>query len=271
MPELPEVETVVRSLYADVVGRVFVAIMAYWPRQIAPLSPQEFASRLTGRYVQSLHRRGKYIVFDLDAGALLIHLKMTGRLYVVPKGVSHPDDRWLRAVFEMDDGHELRFSDPRRFGRLLLVDLAEEVTGQLGPEPLSEDFTLEIFRTRLTARRGTIKPLLLDQHFVAGIGNIYADEALWSAGIDPRRKVDTLKPEEVESLYIALRAVLLSGIEHQGASVNWYRKPDGTKGEQQDHFNVYDRTGKPCSRCGTVIQKISLGQRGTHYCPVCQK
>ena len=271
MPELPEVEIVARGLHGDVVGRSFVAVAIYWPRQIIPLSPQEFTSRLTGRRVQSLYRRGKYIVFALDEGALLIHLKMTGRLYVVPQGVSHPDDRWLRAVFEMDDGHELRFSDPRRFGRLLLVNLAEEITGRLGPEPLSDDFTLEVFRTRLMVRQGTIKPLLLDQHFVAGVGNIYADEALWSAGVDPRRKVDTLKPDEIDRLYTALRSVLLSGIEHQGASVNWYRKPDGTKGEQQDHFNVYDRAGKTCARCGAVIQKIRLGQRGTHYCPVCQK
>jgi formamidopyrimidine-DNA glycosylase len=271
MPELPEVETVVRGLYEDVVGRTFTAVATYWPRQIAPLSPQGFASRLTGRCVYSLHRRAKYIVFDLDEGALLIHLKMTGRLYVVPKEALHPSDRWLRAAFDMDNGYQLRFSDPRRFGRLLLVDSAEEITAHLGPEPLAEDFTLDVFRARLADRRGAIKPLLLDQRFVAGIGNIYADEALWSAGIDPRRKVDTLKPDEVARLYAALRSVLLAGIEHQGASVNWYRKPDGTTGEQQHHFNVYDRTGKLCPRCGAVIQKFRLGQRGTHYCPSCQR
>ncbi len=271
MPELPEVETIVRGLYGDVVGRVFTAVTIDWPRQVAPLSPQEFASRLTGRRVLSLYRRGKYIIFDLDEAALLVHLKMTGRLYVMPTGAGHPDDRWLRAVFGMDDGHELRFSDSRRFGRLLLTDSAEEISTRLGPEPLSEEFSLDAFHARLTARRGTVKPLLLDQRFVAGVGNIYADEALWSAGIDPRRKVDTLKRDEIARLYFALRSVLLSGIEHQGASINWYRKPDGTRGEQQDHFNIYGRAGKPCPRCGAVIQKIRLGQRGTHYCPSCQK
>jgi len=189
----------------------------------------------------------------------------------MPTGAGHPDDRWLRAVFRMDDGRELRFSDSRRFGRLLLTDSAEEISARLGPEPLSEGFSLDAFHAQLTARRGTVKPLLLDQRFVAGVGNIYADEALWAAGIDPRRKADTLKRDEIARLYFALRSVLSSGIEHQGASINWYRKPDGTRGEQQDHFNIYGRAGKPCPRCGAVIQKIRLGQRGTHYCPSCQK
>jgi formamidopyrimidine-DNA glycosylase len=176
----------------------------------------------------------------------------------------------VRAIFSLDNQHELRFSDSRKFGRLYLVTQEEEVTGKLGPEPLSDAFTLDVFRESLTGRSGVIKPLLLNQRFIAGIGNIYADEVLWLARIDPCRKADTLKPDDVERLYHAIRQALHDGIEHEGASVNWYRKPDGTSGTQQDHFSVYNQEGEPCPRCGTPIRKIWLAQRGTHFCPSCQ-
>lgn len=270
MPELPEVETVVRGLRDEVVGRRFTHVSCHWPPQIVGLSPEAFASRLVGRCVEALNRRGKFIVFDLSEGALLIHLKMTGRLYVAARGEREEADRWLRAVFEMDDGRELRFSDLRKFGRLYLVSQASQVIGGLGPEPLSDDFTLDEFLARLARRRGMIKPLLLNQRFIAGIGNIYADEALWLARIDPRRRADTLKPHEAERLYYAIRTVLEDGIRYEGASVNWYRKADGATGSYQDHFNVYRRAGQPCSRCGASIHKIRVGQRGTHFCPTCQ-
>jgi formamidopyrimidine-DNA glycosylase len=196
---------------------------------------------------------------------------MTGRLYVARPGQTiGGDDRWVRVTLAMDDGRELRFSDARKFGRMNLVARIEDVAGALGPEPLDEAFTLDAFRALITGRGGTLKPLLLNQSFVAGIGNIYADEALWRAQIDPRRKASTLKPKEVAALYQAIQSALLDGIKYEGASISWYRKPDGSTGDSQNHFNVYDREDEPCDRCGAPIRKIWLGQRGTHFCPRCQ-
>src|SRR5574341_1187732 len=248
MPELPEVEMVVRGLRDDVVGRTFTGFSSTWPRQIAPHSSEDFAARIAGQGIRQLWRRAKYIVFDLSDDVLLIHLKMTGRLYVAGTGQTFEDDRWVRAVFGMVD----------------------DITANIGPEPLSDEFTLTVFQERLARRKGTVKPLLLNQSFLAGVGNIYADEALWLARIDPRRQASTLNRDEVEALYETIRRTLADGIEHEGASVDWYRKPDGRTGSQQNHFAVYDQAGQPCPRCGTPIQKIWLAQRGTHFCPACQ-
>jgi formamidopyrimidine-DNA glycosylase len=270
MPELPEVEMVVRGLRPDVVGRTFTGAVVNWERQIAPLSAGAFGERITGQRVEQLARRGKYVVFTLSRDALLVHLKMTGRLYVSRPDQQDHADRWLRAVLAMDDGRELRFSDLRKFGRLYLVEHAEEVIGNLGPEPLSDAFTLGLFQELIGQRKGMIKPLLMNQEFVAGIGNIYADESLWLAGIAPRHRADTLKPDQIEKLYRAIREVLRQGIENEGASINWYRKPDGSTGSYQERFYVYDRTGQSCPRCGDAIQKTRIAQRGTHYCPSCQ-
>ncbi len=270
MPELPEVETVVRGLRGDVVGRAFTTATVHWAREIVSLSPTDFAARLVGQHIEALTRRGKYIVFALSHDFLMIHLKMTGRLYLARPSDRHEADPWLRVVFGLDNGQELRFSDARKFGRVYLVAQPEVVLGRLGLEPLSDSFTLEAFKALASGRSGALKPLLLDQTFLAGIGNIYADEALWQAGIDPRRKVNTLRDDELELLYHAIRAVLEAGIDHEGASVSWYRKPDGTPGSQQNYFKVYGREDQPCPRCGTAIHKIFLGQRGTHFCPMCQ-
>jgi formamidopyrimidine-DNA glycosylase len=270
MPELPEVETVVRGLRKDVVGRTFRAMPVITPGQIVTPSSDAFAARLTGQCVETLWRRGKYVIFDLSSDALLVHLKMTGRLYVSHKWQAEGADKYVRFVFELDNRHKLIFSDLRKLGRLHLVSRADDVVGALGPEPLSDDFTLDVFRSLMAQRRGTIKPLLLNQRFIAGIGNIYADEALWLAKVDPRRKSDSLKLDEVDRLYHAIREVLLEGIRHEGASIDWYRKPDGTTGEQQDHFSAYGREDEPCPRCEATISKIRLGQRGTHFCPACQ-
>jgi len=270
MPELPEVESVVRGLRDDVVGRSFTGFETTWPRQIRPYTPDAFASRLTGQRIKALNRRAKYIVFDLSDDVLFVHLKMTGRLYIKDKWPGD-DDAYIRARFGLDNGNELLFSDLRKFGRIQLVADAEEITGGLGPELLSDTFTLDDFRSQLAQRQGSIKPLLMNQQFIAGVGNIYADESLWLARIDPRRKADTLKSEEIERLYHAIREVLEAGIAREGASINWYRKPDGTTGSQQNHFNAYDQVDKPCPRCGNLIHKIRLGQRGTHFCPTCQE
>lgn len=271
MPELPEVETIVRGLRDDIVGRVFGRVTLFWPRQIVIPAPGEFMARLPGQRVLNLSRRGKFIVFQLTQDALLIHLKMTGRLYVTPSNAPiSRDDRWVRVVFNLDNGHKMRFSDARKFGRLYLVKQIGEVTGKLGPEPLSEDFTPEVFGEMVIRRQRAIKMLLLDQQIVAGIGNIYADEALWEAQIDPRRKANTLNEMEIARLHAAIRLVLQKGIDYQGASVNWYRKADGSRGDSQEHFNVYAREAKSCTRCGASLTKIWLGQRGTHFCPTCQ-
>jgi formamidopyrimidine-DNA glycosylase len=269
MPELPEVELVVRGLRPQVQGRTFTHVSFDWPRQIVTPSPRAFARRLPGQRIDRLWRRGKYLVFTLTRDTLLIHLKMTGRLYTTHDGVE--PDKWAHVVFDLDDGHQLVFSDARKFGRLHLMADPSPVLDRLGPEPLDAALTAADFEARLGKRRGTLKPLLLNQAFLAGVGNIYADEALWGAQIDPRRKANTLGGSEIGRLYNAIRQVLGDGIEHEGATINWYRKPDGTPGESQEYFAVYDREGEPCSRCGGSITKITLGQRGTHFCPGCQR
>lgn len=268
MPELPEVEWVVRGLRPDVVGRTFTGVTFDWPRLIAAPTPDEFKVRVRGQKVKALTRRGKYIVFELSSDTLLVHLRMTGRFYVTE---GHGEaDKWVHVIFDMDDGKQLQYSDSRKFGRLHLLAQPDDVLGALGPEPLVDEFTLAVFEALIARRTGTLKPLLLNQAFVAGIGNIYADEALWRARIDPRRKADTLSAAEVEQLYNAIRTTLRKGIEYEGASINWYRKPDGSTGESQNHFNVYGRYEEPCPNCGGSISKITLGQRGTHFCRVCQ-
>ncbi len=271
MPELPEVETVVRGLRAPLVGRTITGVWLDWPNSLVTPSAEAFAARLPGQMIRSVERRAKYILIGLPADTLLIHLKMSGRLYVAPVGASREADRWVHFRFSLDNNHELRFSDARKFGRVYLVPDAAAVVGRLGPEPLDDAFTPEAFRALLARRRGAIKPLLLNQTFIAGIGNIYADEALHRAGIHPLRRAESLNDEEQARLYAGIRAALSAGIDHEGASVNWYRKPDGSRGESQEHFRVYGRTGQPCPVCGVSIRRIVVGQRGTHVCPNCQE
>jgi len=270
MPELPEVETVVRGLRAPLIGRTITAARCDWPRCLVTPDSLLFAARLPGQTMRAVERRGKYIMIRLDPDTLIIHLKMTGRLYVVPDDAQDYADQWVRCLFQLDNGTQLRFSDARKFGRVYLVDDPSEVVEALGPEPLTEDFTLDAFRARLAGRSGLLKPLLLNQHVIAGLGNIYVDEALYASQLHPLRHANTLTDAELVRLYEAIRAVLRLGVEREGASINWYRKPDGTKGSAQEGLLAYGRTGAPCSRCGHPIEKIVVGQRGTHYCPVCQ-
>ncbi len=270
MPELPEVETVVRGLRPALSGRVITGVWLDWPNCLVFPPVEDFAAQIAGQAIRHLWRRGKYILADLDSATLIIHLKMTGRLYVVPDAAHNEGDRWVHFRFQLDNAHQLRFSDARKFGRVYLTPDPGLVIGRLGPEPLADDFTLDRFVERLAGRRGALKPLLLDQAFVAGIGNIYADEALFRAGLPPRREADSLNTDEQARLYDSIRAALATGIDHEGASVNWYRKPDGTPGESQEHFYVYGRTGQPCLRCGTPIERLIIGGRSTHICPACQ-
>lgn len=271
MPELPEVETVVRGLRAPLANRTITGVSYDYPGGLVTPDGPIFTGRIAGQPVRAIERRGKYIVIRLEPDTLIIHLKMTGRLYVVPDDAEEYADRWVHFNFQLDNAHQLRFSDSRKFGRVYLVAEPDDVLGALGPEPLDDDFTLAAFRERLQGRSGMLKPLLLNQQFLAGMGNIYVDEALWDSRLHPLRRADTLAADDVARLYEAIRRALQRGIAREGASINWYRKPDGTKGTAQDGLNAYGQTGLPCARCGTPIAKTVVGQRGTHYCPACQR
>jgi formamidopyrimidine-DNA glycosylase len=271
MPELPEVETVVRGLREPLVGHTILSVTCTQPKTIRHADLAAFEARLQGQRVTAIDRRAKYILCRLDGGDLLVvHLKMTGRLYVAADDAVTDADRWAHLIIQLDDGRQLRFSDARRFGFAAVVADFAELSPELGPEPLTDDFTPAYMRVRLKRHHKAIKALLLDQGFVAGVGNIYADEALFRAGVHPLRPADSLTRAEADALFAAIRQVLEEGIEREGASVNWYRKPDGTTGEAHLHFYVYDREGQPCVRCGTPIGKIRVGQRGTHFCSACQ-
>ncbi|MDQ7024714.1 MAG: bifunctional DNA-formamidopyrimidine glycosylase/DNA-(apurinic or apyrimidinic site) lyase [Anaerolineae bacterium] len=272
MPELPEVETVVRGLRQPLIGHTIESMWYDWENSIALPHANEFEGRVVGQTVIGIRRRAKYIVIELDKDLLLVHLRMTGRLYVAEENAVQRVDKWVHVKFGLDGAKELRFSDSRKFGKVYLTDNIDDVTGGIGPEPLEDTFTVAVFKERLTGRRKVIKSLLLDQHFIAGVGNIYADEALHRAAIHPQRSADSLSDEEIVRLYTTVRAVLAAGIQHEGASINWYRKPDGTQGESQKHFYVYGRDGQDCLTCGQArIEKSRIAQRGTHFCPNCQK
>lgn len=270
MPELPEVETVVRNLREPLIGRQVISMWYDWERTIHSPSPQDFAARIAGQKFQAINRRAKYILCELTHDVLVIHLKMTGRLYVAESSALHDADRWVHFRLDLDNGTQLRFSDSRKFGKVYLTNDIQTITSKLGPEPLDDDFTAYNFYQRIKHYHRTIKALLLDQEFIAGVGNIYADEALFRAKIHPLRRSDTLTDDEIKQLYGTIRDALNAGINHEGASVNWYRKPDGSKGSSQDYLFVYGQEDQPCQRCGTPIQKIRVAQRGTHFCPNCQ-
>ena len=265
MPELPEVETVVRGLRGPLVGRTFTGVIVTWPNSIKTSIP-ELQTRLPGQRIEAITRRGKYLQFHLSGGeTLLLHLKMSGDLLVEP--VDEPRHQHVRTIFGLDNGHELRFKDMRKFGRVYLVNDSHQVTGKLGPEPLADDFSSQDFKSLFQKRKGRLKPLLLNQEFIAGIGNIYADESCFLAGIDPGRNVDTLTETELEKLYYAIRQALESGIMYKGASLDEIYRG----GEFQNYFQVYGRTDEPCFKCGSLILRTVLGGRSTHFCGQCQK
>jgi formamidopyrimidine-DNA glycosylase len=271
MPELPEVENVVRGLRAALVGAEIRSVEVLWARSVRDLSPAAFARRLQGQVITDVRRRGKWLIFDLNGdGALLAHLRMTGRLTVESEACL--DDRYLRVLFLLDDGRRLHFSDMRKFGRLWLVDDPAEALQDLGPEPLAEDFTVARFEHMLRQRRGRIKPLLLNQRFLVGLGNIYTDEALWRAGIHPLRPANSLSAAEVRRLHHAIQGVLGAAIDGGGTTLSdaGYVRADGSEGEFVDYLAVYGRAGERCPRCAEMVERIVVGQRGTHFCPRCQ-
>lgn len=271
MPELPEVETVARGLQMSLVGRTIVEVNVLWARSIIPPNPDAFARRLAGQAVTDVGRRGKWLVLALSGGdTLLIHLRMSGQLLLESEACL--DSRRLRVLFLLDDGRRLGFVDQRKFGRLHLTDDPSRVLGDLGPEPLSDEFTAERFREMLQRRRGRIKPLLLNQHFLAGLGNIYVDEALWRAHIHPLRLANTLIAAEVQHLHDAIRSVLQVAIASGGTTLQdaAYRQADGQTGEFASKLAVYGRAEQACPRCGQIIERMTVSQRGTHICPRCQ-
>lgn len=262
MPELPEVETVVRTLRPAIVGR---RILNAEFKQLRVLigSPQKTMKALAGRKIHSIERHGKFIAIRLDKGFLVVHLGMTGKLLV-----NAERSKWTHAIFTLDDG-VLHYDDQRQFGRIEYGDELPERVAALGPEPL--EISLEDFAERLKARKSSVKAVLLNQAVVRGVGNIYADEALFRAGVHPKRVASSLRKDRVERIYKAMREVLAEAIASRGSSVSNYVDAEGRKGSFQQSHRVYRRTGEPCVNCGSSITRILVAQRGTHFCPKCQK
>jgi formamidopyrimidine-DNA glycosylase len=303
MPELPEVEYTARQLRASVVGATIQEVRVFWERTIGHPDLPDFLAEVAGRRIEGVRRRGKFLLLDLSGDLFLsVHRRMTGNLLLLPAGwelytslrevdpmawntrgptfhfhaseISYDQQlRYCRACFVLSDGRCLLFTDPRKFGRIELWprDREEEALAGLGPEPLSAEFSVERFSEGLTRRKTGIKQALLDQSVVAGVGNIYADEALFSAGIHPLRRTDSLTPDEIYKLHEGIVSALTLGIEHGGTSFNDYRDLWGEAGDNYNHVRVYHQEGKPCSRCGTLIERMIIAQRSAHFCPQCQK
>jgi formamidopyrimidine-DNA glycosylase len=277
MPELPEVETVARGLARHLPGEKIKAVKILRPASIAFPDTGEFASSLIGHSFQNVHRRGKYILIDLDQKAgLVCHLRMSGRLLLRRKGQGVSDERFLRVQIKLASGNELHFEDMRVFGRLWykpsMMTLEEVVPSlaELSVEPL-EALTWELLRQALEGKSMAIKTALLDQTIIAGVGNIYADEALFLSSIHPQHPAGSLKPAQLKPLVQAVRKVLEDGIENGGSTLRDYVNADGVNGNYQNEAWVYGREDEPCRRCGNEIVRIKLGGRSAHFCPRCQK
>ena len=269
MPELPEVETVVRYLRPHLEGRTITGFTAPWPKVTAPAHPDAFAREVVGRAIRDVQRRGKFILLDLDRGHIHLHLRMTGRLLLASPGEAG-DQRHVTAVVTLSDNHRLVFRDMRKFGRLgYLADLAT-LEAKLGPDPLSPEFTAEGLYQLLQGRRRQIKPLLLDQGFIAGLGNIYVDEVLWVAGIHPAADAGSQPAAKVEALHRAMRDILQRSIEQNGTTIINFQYGADNPGRFRNQLQVFGRAGKPCPVCATPLVKLRVAQRGTHICPTCQ-
>jgi formamidopyrimidine-DNA glycosylase len=283
MPELPEVETIARKLKPELVGKTILEAQLRWPRTLASPSAIKFKEQIKGQKIRDVIRRAKYFILQLSsirdgvavapwrhfasehsAFSLLIHLRMSGDLLI--RGGKIKPEKHDRLILRLSGDKSLVLNDTRKFGRVWLTANPESVLGRLGPEPLSKGFTSQWLHTALQNKHRQLKPLLLDQTFLAGLGNIYTDEALHIAKLHPLAVSDSLTAEQAQALQDAVRRVLKEGIRRNGASIDWVYRG----GEFQNHFRVYDRQGKPCPTCGTKIERILVGQRSTHYCPNCQ-
>ncbi len=273
MPELPEVETTVRDLRQHLPGRTIEGLkLADWPKMIQTHPPEVLGQLIAGEQIVALDRRAKYVIMALSHQKYLVfHRKMTGNLFW--RGAGAPADKYTHVVIGFNDGTELRFSDLRKFGRMyLFLSEAEmaELFSKLGPEPLLDSFTEEHFQALLTNRKGLLKPLLLDQSLLVGLGNIYVNEALFVSGLHPQRPAHTLEPHERTRLYHAIREVLNKGIANRGTTLSDYLDGEGMKGRNQEMLFVHERKDQPCVTCSAPIIKIVVGQRGTYLCPNCQ-
>ena len=310
MPELPEVEHTARQLRDAIIGATIREILVFWERTIGHPDLSDFLAEIADRDILSVRRRGKFLILDLSGELILtIHRRMTGNLLLLPPGweidtslktsdpftwnikgpfiqtpvgadlsrpspIYRPSDLlYCRVCFNLTDGRRLLFTDPRKFGRIELWPggREQEALKSLGTEPLSVDFTPEILAKSLSGRKSPIKQVLLNQEVIAGLGNIYADEALYYASVHPLRRANSLTPAEIQLLHEGIVSVLTLGIEHGGTSFSEYRDLWGETGDNYNHVLVYHQQGKPCQRCGTPIERIVLAQRSTHFCPNCQK
>ncbi len=280
MPELPEVETIARRLRPELVGKKIVKADLLWSRTLATPTPENFKKRIEGQEILAVGRRGKYFVIELSGYHLFVHLRMSGDLYIKEEDTA--PEKHDRLILSLTPGPstlsgtglagegrrkgKLVFNDTRKFGRVWLVRDPDEVVGGLGLEPLSQDFTAQLLYESLQSRHRQLKPLLLDQSFLAGLGNIYTDEALHRARLHPLTSSDSVNREQAQALWEAIRVVLQEGIRQNGASIDWVYRG----GDFQNYFRVYDRKGQPCPVCGTAIVRLVVGQRSTHICPECQ-
>jgi len=277
MPELPEVETVCRTLRGPLVGRRIDSALVTWPRTVDPLSPDDFVTAVNGSSVTSVHRRAKLIVMELSSDRILTtHLRMTGKLLYSAAGEfdAGEPERHLRVAFQLDNGDDLEFFDARKFGRMRLMTVPEwaKVSGEYGPEPLSSEFTADLFYDALQRTSRQIKPLLLDQSFLAGVGNIYADESLYLAKIHPRKAASSISHRKAGNLHAAIVKTLSQAIENAGTTLRDYRSALGVAGTNRSSLHVYGAPkGAVCKRCGTTLKRLVVGQRGTTICPRCQR
>ncbi len=275
MPELPEVETVRKGLERLVVGKTIDAVTVLWPRIIELPEVPLFQAFLSGQEIIGVQRRGKFLILKLTDFDLVSHLRMEGKYEYFPSAQTAIQDKHTHVIFQMQDGSQLQYRDVRKFGRMALVpkNQSSKYKGiqQLGPEPLSHDFDKIAFQEALKKKTMAIKPLLLNQKIVVGLGNIYVDEALWLASIHPERLASSLTERETSLLYESIIAVLGQAVEAGGTTIRTYANALGEAGTFQVSLQVYGQTGQPCTRCQTPIQKIKVAQRGTHFCPTCQR
>lgn len=270
MPELPEVETIASQLRArGVEGKEILSVQVNWAPTVEPFSATAFSEAVTGQVITEISRVGKWMLFSLSSGqTLMVHLRMAGS-FAMEQG-SHD-----RIVVKLSDGLTLYYRDTRKFGRWKLVDDPNDILKKLGPDAVTRAFSGKYFREMMQKKHRMIKPLILDQSIVAGLGNIYADEALWESKIHPERLADSLSEDELTALFKAIKKVLKQGIKNRGTSLGDgktnYRQVDGESGENRGEVNAYGQGGKPCRRCGTLLEKIVVAQRGTTFCPACQK
>jgi len=270
MPELPEVETIRNALregqdgYPSLLGLKIIDARVYWSRTLATPTVEVFQDRIRGQIIEELGRRGKYLIFYLSSDSMLIHLRMSGDLFLEPLNIELAPHH--RMTLEFQEGFRLAFNDTRKFGRVWLVEDPQTVIGDLGPEPLDAEFTSQVLWQLLQSKRRQLKPLLMDQKFLAGLGNIYTDEALHMAKLHPLSNSQEISRTQCEVLWHSIRQVLKEGIRRNGSSIDWVYRG----GDFQNYFRVYGRSGAACPECGTAIKRIIVGQRSTHFCPRCQ-